>query len=90
MQETDKIAEKCREADVKVIYEDGVQQVFLNGENVNGKIRTEEIGKMASTGAAVPGCPGVADKSAAESGRKQMMSSWTDGISEPVSFRKLP
>lgn len=54
VQETDKIAEKCREADVKVIYEDGVQQVFLNGENVNGKIRTEEIGKMASAGAAVP------------------------------------
>lgn len=53
-QETDKIAEKCREADVKVSYEDGVQQVFLNGENVNGKIRTEEIGKMASASAAVP------------------------------------
>lgn len=53
-QETDKIAEKCREADVKVIYEDGEQQVFLNGENVNGKIRTEEIGKMASASAAVP------------------------------------
>lgn len=53
-EETDRIAEKCREADVKVLYEDGVQQVLLNGENVNGKIRTEEIGKMASAAAAVP------------------------------------
>ena len=27
---------------------DGVQQVLLNGENVNGLIRTEEVGNMAS------------------------------------------
>lgn len=53
-EQTGRIAEKCREANVKVTYEDGVQQVFLNGENVNGKIRTEEIGRMASASAAVP------------------------------------
>ena len=68
----------------------GGSQVFLNGENVNGKIRTEEIGKMASAGAAVPAVREWLIISAAESGPKQMMSSWTDGISEPVSFRKLP
>ena len=32
----------------------GEQQVFLNGENVNSKIRTEEVGQMASKSAAVP------------------------------------
>ena len=53
-EQTGRIAEKCREADVWVTYENGEQQVFLNGENVNGKIRTEEIGKMASASAAVP------------------------------------
>lgn len=29
-------------------YKDGEQIVLLNGENVNGLIRTEEVGKMAS------------------------------------------
>ena len=53
-EQTGRIAEKCREADVRVTYENGEQLVFLNGENVNGKIRTEEIGKMASASAAVP------------------------------------
>lgn len=53
-EQTGRIAEKCREADVRVTYENGEQQAFLNGENVNGKIRTEEIGKMASASAAVP------------------------------------
>ena len=33
---------------VSINYEDGVQQVLLNGENVNGLIRTEEVGNMAS------------------------------------------
>ncbi|MBQ1488745.1 MAG: (d)CMP kinase, partial [Lachnospiraceae bacterium] len=30
-------------------YVDGVQQVLLNGENVSGLIRTEEVGNMASS-----------------------------------------
>lgn len=42
------IIEKCREADVTLGYEDGGQVVYLNGENVNGLIRTEEVGNMAS------------------------------------------
>ena len=29
-------------------YQDGVQQVLLNGEDVSGLIRTEEVGNMAS------------------------------------------
>lgn len=38
----------CGGADISIAYENGEQQVFLNGENVNGKIRTEEAGLMAS------------------------------------------
>lgn len=38
----------CKEVDITIAYENGEQQVILNGENVNGLIRTEEVGKMAS------------------------------------------
>ena len=34
--------------DISLRYQDGVQQVILNGENVSGLIRTEEVGNMAS------------------------------------------
>ena len=33
-EETDRIAKKCQEANIRVAYEAGEQQVFLNGENV--------------------------------------------------------
>ena len=48
------IAAKCKDADVTINYEGGVQNVILNGENVNGLIRTEEVGNMASVVSAVP------------------------------------
>lgn len=38
----------CEEVDITIAYQNGEQQVILNGENVNGLIRTEEVGKMAS------------------------------------------
>ncbi len=38
----------CGQADIEIRYEQGVQQVILNGENVNDQIRTEEAGLMAS------------------------------------------
>ena len=38
----------CKEVDISIAYEDGAQQVLLNGENVTGYLRTEEAGKMAS------------------------------------------
>lgn len=38
----------CSGCDVKIGYEDGVQQVYLNGENVNGFIRAEEVSNMTS------------------------------------------
>lgn len=52
--DTAAIDEKCREADITIGYEDGVQIVYLNGENVNGLIRTEEVGKMASASSPNP------------------------------------
>lgn len=44
----DKISEECKNVDVTISYENGEQIVWLNGRNVNGLIRTEEVGKMAS------------------------------------------
>lgn len=51
-QNTDKISEACKDADITIEYEAGEQLVILNGENVSGCIRTEEVGNMASVGAA--------------------------------------
>lgn len=42
------VSEKCKEADITIGYENGVQVVYLNGENVNAYLRTEEVGDMAS------------------------------------------
>lgn len=44
----------CREIHVRIAYEDGMQQVILNEENVTGQIRTEEVGNMASKTSAYP------------------------------------
>ena len=49
-----KIAEACPNVDVTIAYENGEQQVILNGENVNGFIRTEEVGNMASATSVYP------------------------------------
>lgn len=48
------ISKACEVVDVSISYEDGVQIVWLNGENVSGKIRTEEVGKMASATSVYP------------------------------------
>ena len=42
------------EIDIRIEYKDGIQQVILNGENVTGRLRTEEVGKMASKTSAYP------------------------------------
>lgn len=47
-EETDKIEKACENADISIKYEDGIQVVVLNGENVNGLIRTDEVSNMAS------------------------------------------
>lgn len=47
-QESDRISATCVSADITIKHEKGEQIVCLNGENVNGLIRTEEVGNMAS------------------------------------------
>lgn len=47
-------AECCRDAQVTIGYEDGVQQVYLNGENITSLLRTEEVGNMASKTSVIP------------------------------------
>lgn len=42
------VSAECAKADITIRYVEGEQVVFLNGENVNGLIRTEEVGNMAS------------------------------------------
>ena len=48
------ITEAVDGADVTIRYENGVQQVFLNGENVTGCLRTEQVGNMASSTSVYP------------------------------------
>ena len=43
------ISEKCSDINVSIDYVDGVQQVILNGENVNDYIRTEQVSMMTSS-----------------------------------------
>lgn len=44
----------CPAVEVTIAYENGEQQVFLNGRNVSGEIRSEEVGKMASATSIYP------------------------------------
>ena len=53
-EDRDAVAEACRDAVVTIGYEDGVQQIYLNGENVTSMLRTEETGNMASKTSAIP------------------------------------
>ncbi len=47
-EDTQSVSERCEEADITIDYKDGVQIVFLNGEDVNGFLRTEDVGNAAS------------------------------------------
>ena len=44
----EKISEAVKDVNVTISYVNGEQNVFLNGENVTGQLRTEEVGNMAS------------------------------------------
>lgn len=46
--DTEKIAGALEHADVTIRYEDGAQQVYVNGSNVTSRLRSEEVGRMAS------------------------------------------
>lgn len=47
-----KVAEAIDDISIEIRYEDGAQQVYLNGDNVTGRLRTEEVGNMASKSSA--------------------------------------
>ena len=49
-----KISEECKNAEISIAYQNGEQQVILNKENVNGVIRKEEVGNMASATSVYP------------------------------------
>lgn len=51
---TEVVNEKCKEADITIRYENEEQVVYLNGENVNAFLRTEQVGNMASVTSANP------------------------------------
>ena len=53
-EDTEKIKEACRDAQVSIDYEEGQQQVYLNGENITSQLRREEVGNMASKSSAIP------------------------------------
>ena len=50
----DEIKNVCEGAEISIAYENGIQQVYLNGENVTAHLRDESVGNMASVSSAVP------------------------------------
>lgn len=45
---------ECVNADITIKYEEGVQVVYLNGENVNAFLRTQQVGDAASRTSVLP------------------------------------
>ncbi len=52
--EKEKMEEACKNAEISIVYENGAQQVILDGENVTEYLRQEEVGNMASVSSANP------------------------------------
>lgn len=48
----EQVVQACQKLEVTISYENGAQQVWLNGENVTGELRTEAVGNMASKSSA--------------------------------------
>lgn len=53
-QETEKVIEACKDAEVTIAYEDAVQHVYLNGKDISSRLRNKEVGNMASVTSAIP------------------------------------
>ncbi|MBO5238529.1 MAG: (d)CMP kinase [Lachnospiraceae bacterium] len=49
---SEQVEQACKNIEVSISYENGAQQVWLNGENVTPFLRTEEVGNMASKSSA--------------------------------------
>lgn len=54
IEDTQALERLLADIEVTIDYEGGAQQVYLNGENVSGLIRTEEVSAMTSACAAKP------------------------------------
>ena len=52
--DTDAVIEAVKSATVSIKYVDGIQHVFLNDADVTSRLRTEEVGNMASVTSAIP------------------------------------
>ncbi len=52
--DADAVAEAIKNLTVDICYEQNAQQVYLNGTNVTGSLRKEEVGNMASKSSAIP------------------------------------
>lgn len=48
LQNEEEIAKNIDSINISIDYKNGVQQLFLNGENITNKLREEEVGKAAS------------------------------------------
>ena len=79
------ISDACKTVEVSIAYENGEQQVLLNGENVSKEIRKEEVGKMASATSIRKSAKNWLNYS--RSLQQIKMLSWMEEISEPVCCR---
>lgn len=50
----EQITDACKDVEVSISYENGSQHVWLNGIDISDKIRTEEVGNMASATSVYP------------------------------------
>lgn len=48
------VESRCDEIEITIAYENGEQHIFLNGDDVSGEIRNEQVGNNASVVAAYP------------------------------------
>ena len=53
-EDTEKVKEAVKSVKVLIAYENGEQQVLVNGKNVIDRFRAESVGNMASTISAIP------------------------------------
>lgn len=52
--DSEKVSDSIKDADISIKYIDNTQRIFLNGEDVSDKIRTEEVSIGASNVAKIP------------------------------------
>ena len=53
-EDKEKVKEAVKSVKVSIAYENGEQQVLVNGKNVTDRLRAESVGNMASTISAIP------------------------------------